>query len=352
MGCGCSKTDGTKDRNGPEGNYAQNANGKPPRRSKVRGADGVEREESETGTNWTALNTEEASEIARLSRAESVSKLTNEPSTIMITIRRKFIITRAMLQHGINEDVNQFDNEIQESISEMREKDRRRVREWLESVQRALKGRRPSEFPPINQKVDRNARRTTGRGGQSPGAKPLGSKMATPQQSNLEDLTPSAAIEAEFGGGADSSNHANIRRTGSTNDMNDRGSSSHQYSRSGVDGASHHSSTSGTSASQQQNRRDNLSTGAAYNTLAPVSSNPDFQLPISNMSPANGNAQNDDDLGSPNFGGPSSSVGDGFAGSPGMHQPSASSGGDSVKANADGDNVGLHLKPTAERLGH
>lgn len=101
----------------------------------------------------TTLNTEEASEIARLSRAESVSKLTNEPSQLMITLRRKFIITRAAIQHGINEDVDQFYSEIQESISDMREKDRRRVREWLESVHRALRGRKPTDFPPLPKKV-------------------------------------------------------------------------------------------------------------------------------------------------------------------------------------------------------
>lgn len=100
----------------------------------------------------TTLNTEEASEIARLSRAESVSQLTNEPSNLMMSLRRKFIITRAALQHGINDDTEQFNGEIQESISDMRDKDRRRVREWLESVQRALRGRKPTEFPPVQRK--------------------------------------------------------------------------------------------------------------------------------------------------------------------------------------------------------
>jgi hypothetical protein len=100
-----------------------------------------------TGPDMGDLTAEEEELAMNLSRIESVAKLTNEPSQMMVNIKRSFFVTRAKLQHGINDDVDQYLDDIKESVPEMRERDRRRVRDWLDTVSKALRNRPAEEIP-------------------------------------------------------------------------------------------------------------------------------------------------------------------------------------------------------------
>ncbi len=333
MGICCSANDEKARRQRPGIHPAQEYAVRPLKT--VKGADGIEREveASENGTAYSALNTEEASEIGRLSRADSVSKMTAEPSSIMMTLRRKFIVTRAMLQHGINEDVDQFNGEIQESIADMREKDRRRVREWLDSVSRALRGRAPSEFPPVNPKKDRGG---GGLGGKRKGGAegimsthPHTSRGGSPgTQSLMSHLSPSAAIEEEFKPVGDSSGGGASATTTTT--------PAKRFSLPVKD----------TQSESTAESNDQGSTGAAIMSTSVPSRDGGGNGSRAAYSPLNGENPS---TSSNNFNNDPSSPS-----STGAASRNRSRGGDdSVKANVDGElNSISHKKPSAASLGH
>lgn len=77
-----------------------------------------------------------ASENA-LARQDSISRLTNEPGEISSALRLKYRVVKARIANGIDEDVDQFTDEIEESFPVMRDKDSRRIKRWMDDVARA-----------------------------------------------------------------------------------------------------------------------------------------------------------------------------------------------------------------------
>lgn len=67
-----------------------------------------------------------------LSRKESISRLTSEPGSIVATVRLKYHVIRARITNGIDDDVDQFTDEIVESFPALKEKDIRRMCKWID----------------------------------------------------------------------------------------------------------------------------------------------------------------------------------------------------------------------------
>lgn len=69
-----------------------------------------------------------------IGRAPSIAWTTCEPNSLMEAIQFKIRVIKARFQHGVTDDVDQYVEEIAESVPLFRSKDKRRICEWLDSL--------------------------------------------------------------------------------------------------------------------------------------------------------------------------------------------------------------------------
>lgn len=77
---------------------------------------------------------DDSSTQMELQRHHSNAKLTDEPSPFMSAVTQSFRVFKARFMHGINEDVDQFQDEIEASQLPLALKDKRRIEQWLDTT--------------------------------------------------------------------------------------------------------------------------------------------------------------------------------------------------------------------------
>jgi hypothetical protein len=86
-------------------------------------------------TSVSSLATNELRMLDRLSRASTLKgELAVESKPLALSVSRKFILLRASLSNGINDDPAQFQKEIDDAAPELRHFEKKRIRDWLDLV--------------------------------------------------------------------------------------------------------------------------------------------------------------------------------------------------------------------------
>ena len=89
----------------------------------------------ETQSVCSSLNSQQMRNFDKLTRPETIKGVyATESSPFAESFSRKMKLLKASITDGINEDPEQFKDEIKESIPELRHFERRRIREWVDLV--------------------------------------------------------------------------------------------------------------------------------------------------------------------------------------------------------------------------